>query len=189
MSFRCHAVVAGVCSAGFLLLGLFRTTQWVQKLCRQNARRVNRALKARGCQPHYTAPSASALLSSTPSMSLLSIWVSAVIIVISALFWLGHPLSPMPPDANFPQAFHYPSTALNLPPSHQPAHSQWFDPAKRDHVHWLEQCGYVVSSTFKASRDLWTLTLPTIPDSNKQQLHPTSSRHYSALGHAQCHMS
>ena len=59
-------------------------------------------------------------------------------------------------------------------------HSQWFEPAKSDHVHWMEDFGSSISAAFRASWVFRTLKL-RIPTSNdKQQMFHTTRLQSSA---------
>lgn len=159
-----------------MLVGVYHTAQWVQKLQKQRARRVKHALKARGCRSWYSAHSDKLLSQSSHPLPPPSCWMPAAIILASlALLGLSSPMLPIGPFVNLPEALHHPATTLNLPPSHQPTHPQWFEPAKRDHVRWLEDVASAVSASARASRDFWTLKLPAVSDSEKQQQHPRTS--------------
>lgn len=166
MQFFRPAVVLGLCIVALLLWGLYHITKRVQTFHRQQTRTVNRGLKARG----YTAQPFSVLPVSTP-VPQVSFWIIAALVSV-ILFSVFHPLLPMAPATYMPPPLHHPATALNLPPAYQPAHAQWFEPAKRDHIHWLEDLGSVVSVSAKASWDFWTLRLPTVLESNNTQHQP-----------------
>ena len=168
----CNAVVLGVSGAIFMILGLFSCLQSVQNCNRRHARRVNRALKARGCHPRYSRSTTTFFLHRR-SLSGFTLWIPAAVVVVSLLYL--HPRMPTDPIDHSTQALHHPSATLTLPPSHLPLHPQWFDPARRDHIHWLEDLGSTISTTLKASRDLWTSQLPTVlhNDQHQQRGHTT----------------
>ena len=157
-----------------MLLGLYHTTQWLQRLHRQRARRVKHALKCRGCPPQYTAHPARLSSQSNHHPLPFTCWNLSVVMFLAslALHCLYHSMLPM---ANLPVTLHHPATMLNLPPSYQPTHPQWSEPAKQDHVQWLEDLASAVSSSGRASWDFWTL-----PHSEKQQLRHTTSLTLSA---------
>ena len=165
------AVAVGTCIFAFLLWGIYHITKLVQALHRQQARAATRGLKARPSSVHHN---------STPQPQ-FPFWIIATLLIIAALppitlLRLFHPLLPMAPFTDLLQPLHDPATALDLPPAYQPAHAQWFEPARRDHVHWLEDLGSVVSVSAKASWDFWTLQLPTMPESNNTQHQPHPRR-------------
>ena len=146
----------------------------LEKIFRQRIRRINSGLKAQGRHSQYPTHSPRVLSWQAPLLCPLC-WAPAGFFIFTIL-WLCPYMPAMPPITNSTQAFHHPPmpVSFHLPPHMQDAHAQWFDPATRDHIYWLENLGSAFSHTARASWDFCTLNLPKMPDNDVIQLHPTA---------------
>ena len=138
-----------------MLVGVYRAAEWGSKLRRQHDRRVNRALESRRRRPQSH-------IQSSPGFQLptsFTFWIASTVVAINTIgiFYMCFQMLVVPSVADSMQALHHHANTLTLPPSHQPTHPQWFEPTRRDHVHWMEDLASSVSSTITASRDFWTL--------------------------------